>query len=380
LFCDVARSVLATPTWSTRDAVIQARRSMDPPPPRIDTGQPWVCDTVKRVGRRLIVLVGVVLGAVGIAGLAEGCRAPTQATIEVTTSAQCSELGEVAIVVSGAQEESEMRAARGFYAAEASHCDPATRSFGTLVVVPGGSRAAVIVLAAPTGHPLSECVPPRYPGCIVVRRGFGFIDNASLTIPAPLDVECRDVPCDAFTTCKKGVCLSAEVACESPSACHLVGETPNGDLAPDAEVFSDGSTYPDGALVPRDGAITDGYPGDGPIFDTGTDGPILDTGTDGPILDAGTDGSVNPPPGNVTCNGGMMQCGAFSPCVSTMGCCENIMAVDSLTCTAPTNAPCTGLVKGRQRYCCSDAWCASYVDTTHCTVSAGPTAGNCVLP
>jgi hypothetical protein len=313
----------------------------------------------------------IVLAAFVMTVAAEACRAPTQAMVTVTTTGPCSELGDVAIVATGDPATSESRVAGGFYAAQTKQCD-AANTVGSLVVTPGGSRAVVIVITALPGQQLSTCTPPDYKGCIVARRAFSFIDNLTLDIPIPLEEDCRNVPCDAVTTCKKGVCLSAEVACDG-SDCRLQGELPDGGIAPDAEVFVEGSTD-------HDSSSTEGGPND-----SGMDAS-LDGGNDGGVdagVDSGDDsGVVGPPPGGVTCtasNPPLVQCGsALMTCtLPGQACCENVMLADSIQCAAPTVAPCVSIPKGRRRYCCSDASCAAFSDTPHCSSLPG-TPGNCI--
>lgn len=308
-----------------------------------------------------------VLGTVVVAELG-ACRAPTQAEITIRTTVPCGELGEVAIVVSGSPEESERRTSTGFYAAQTGECDPA-QVVGSLVVTPGGDRASVMIIGAPEGKQLSTCMPPLYRGCIVARRAFSFIDATTLKIPVSLDIECRDVPCDAFTTCKKGFCYSSELEC-SDSDCRLKGELPDGGVDKEAAVLVDGS--PD----PMRDAATDGSGTDGSV-ESGTDSGI-DSGIDSGV-DSGDGGVINPPPppGTVTCSGGTMSCGGTN-CPAPNGCCENAMLAESLACTMQSSFPCTGgTTKGRRRYCCGDGWCSQYVDTPRCDAVAG-TPGNCV--
>ena len=132
---------------------------------------------------RTLLVLSVALG-----GLVNGCTTPyrgdpTQATVEVTTTGPCGELGEVAIVTGDTPEATEQRASHEFYTATSKDCDP-SRPLATLVVVPGGASASVIVIAAPSGGRVAQCKPPLYQGgCIVERRSFAFIENASLTVP-----------------------------------------------------------------------------------------------------------------------------------------------------------------------------------------------------
>ena len=89
-------------------------------------------------------------------------RDATQATVEVTTTAQCSE---IAIVAGETPEVAESRASANFFAAQ-HKCAP-SRTVAALVLAPdGGARASVIVIAALTRGVLAQCQPPFYSGCI----------------------------------------------------------------------------------------------------------------------------------------------------------------------------------------------------------------------
>ena len=291
--------------------------------------------------RRIIVCFALLTG-----GLASGaCRSATQAELDVSTTAQCSELGSVALVVSGDPASAEARVQQGFYAAQTTACD-ANRWIGSLVVTPGDDRAAVIVIAPPAGASISQCQPPKYAGCIVARRAFSFISHVGLKIPISLDVECKDVPCDAFSTCRKGSCYSSETSCDDTGTCLGAGELPDGGLSPDASIEVDGSPPYDAAsdTMAEMDASTDS------ATDAGADADA-DTGVVVPV----------PPPGNVICNGTSLLC------PSPVAVCSDGTATTGQACCvgAPPAAPACGVMGDAQctgaiRYCCSNANCNSF--------------------
>jgi hypothetical protein len=311
-----------------------------------------------RSAKLSVVTLGIAIATAGVIA-SPACRAPTQAMITVSTTVECGELSEVALIVSGEPSESEDRTKRGFYSAQTTHCD-GSKTIGSLVVTPGGERAAVIVLTGPKGKPLSECRPPGYAGCIVARRAFAFIDNVTLNIPVSLDADCRGISCDAFTTCRRGRCFSSQVTCAEGGDCRLDAELPDGGLKEDAEVTVDGSLPKDGS---SDDASSDGASSDGAAGDGGQDGEA-DAGDDSGFI-------ITPPPG-VMCGGGMMTCNGAA-CDGLRACCENAMVADSLTCvTDPATPICNGPTKGRRRYCCSSANCTFFPDTPNCSTNGQP--------
>jgi hypothetical protein len=76
-------------------------------------------------------------------------------------------------------------------------------------------RASIIVLAG-FGKRVEQCkAADGYFGCIVSRRSFLFVDHAALTLDIPLDPDCRNVPCNAVSTCRKGACVDSTVDCSA---------------------------------------------------------------------------------------------------------------------------------------------------------------------
>ena len=292
----------------------------------------------------------------------QACRAPTQAELDISTNAECSEVGAVALVVSGDPQTAESRVAQGFFAAQTTACD-VNHFIGSLVVTPGDETAAVIVITPPVGTPISDCQPPKYTGCIVARRAFSFIDHVSLKIPISLDVECRDVPCDAFSTCRKGSCYSSSTSCDDTGTCLGAGELPDGGLSPDAAILVDGSPPHDGApdddgsMPPVDGGMDSGDASDSGDADTGVVGPPVDAG------------------GNISCNGGTLEC-ASTACGVGQACCVETMVFPPITgCGTSAVAPCT--LGKNPRYCCKESDCQSFMDTPHCLLVVGGGLSRC---
>lgn len=174
-----------------------------------------------------------------------GCQEPTQVTVDVRlVDARCDEIHGTAITVGVEPMDTEERIKSRFPTGQTSDCDPATRRIGTLVVTPSDEERAAIVVVAAYGarHDPTECQPPDYAGCIVARRRFSFSKHRRLTMPITIDPECANVPCDAFSTCRKGRCFDSEIAPCDGADCEgsEPGSLKDGGVDLDAAVVSDG--------------------------------------------------------------------------------------------------------------------------------------------
>ena len=178
--------------------------------------------------RHVLFLVGVG----GIGALAAGCRAPTEVTVAISTTAPCSALGwGVAIIVGADATATESKAASRFVSATTRAC-AADGTVGTLVLTPGAGTASIVVVAGYNGHDTSQCTPVNgYKDCIVARRSLSFVEHVALTIPIELAAECVNRPCDARTTCRNGSCVNAHVDCNS-SDCSDLGPGAPADAGP----------------------------------------------------------------------------------------------------------------------------------------------------
>jgi len=159
---------------------------------------------------RAVATSGTLVGLAALGGGAEGCRGPTQVTVEVgSTGIPCASLKGVSIVVARSPQEAEDRMALGSLSAEVARgvCDGAR--VGTLVITPQGPRGAILVVARVSDDPGATCKPPEYKGCVVARRSFAFVEHVAVTLPVPLEVACADVPCDVETSCLAGRCATA---------------------------------------------------------------------------------------------------------------------------------------------------------------------------
>ena len=214
------------------------------------------------VGRAFLAAVSSVI-LVGAGGLGtEGCRSPTQVTVELRTvgALPCTSLQGVAIVVARTPAEAEQRMTLESFSAVVARgaCGADGHTIGTLVVTPQDSTGAIVVRARYRDDASATCTPPAYKGCIVSRRSFSFLDHVSATLPISLEVACVDVPCDVESSCRSGVCTASKADCSE-----------SGDCTSDAEPV----LRPDGTPIGADGAVIDAPPTDGTPGDAIVDGP-----------------------------------------------------------------------------------------------------------
>lgn len=298
-------------------------------------------------------LLRVTLGLVAIGAttsiLAPGCRDATQATLEISLAkrALCTETNGTAITVGVDALETERRVTNEYVTAATSSCDETTRSIGTLVLTPGDEgHASVIVVVAYGGVSPSSCKPPDYKGCIVARRQFAFSDHRHLRMPVTIDPDCRDVPCDAFSTCRSGKCFESKSSCD-------------GDTCTEPGDPGDGGTSDAGQVIPDTGIPGDGGSTDGALPDAANDSSMPEAGEDA----GGSDGGATLP----YCNSMILHCRgagmADTPCGTTANtCCDNVLPGEC------NPATCSG-----DRYCCIQSDCP----TGTCTGATPTTPGRC---
>lgn len=274
--------------------------------------------------------------ALGLA-LAPACRDATQVTLEISLAPQaaCAETNGTAITIGATRDATEQRVRDGVATTTTSSCNEATREIGTLVVTPGeDGRASVVVVVSYDKAVLpSSCTPPLFKGCIVARRQFTFADHKGLRMPITIDPSCKDVPCDALSTCRTGACFPSETPC--------VG----------------------------DACIEPGDPGDGRTAEGGTDAAEGGTAGDADVFDGSDDGSGDGSSGGGPsyCRNGALLCASSVCSGPAHACCEN--ASGASTCVAAST--CAASTKQR---CCVQADCAN---GTVCLDATVKTAGVC---
>jgi hypothetical protein len=195
---------------------------------------------------------------------------------------------------------------------------------GSLAVVPNSGSDGRVSVKVVLGidRAASTCQPPSYTGCIVARRTLSYAPHERLRLPISLYAACKDVPCDAASTCNVlGQCVSAAVdpaTCSGPSGCTTPGD-------PSLPIGTDAS-----ADAPSEDALAH----DAAAGDAANDAP-----TDTADASANDGGSTPPTPGwvdckDVSCN---LQLGET--------CCYSELGGGTGTCLAPgSNCPVVGSV------------------------------------
>lgn len=198
----------------------------------------------------------------GIGLVSQACRSPTQVTLDVTYRGPCKEVAEVGFIISTDPFVAASRIETNVFTTSVSgaSCTPgvggAPSRIGTLVVTPNDDtdHASIIVMAS-FGQALSACKAANgYFGCIIARRAFVFVKSSALTLEVSLDPDCKNVPCDAVSTCSKGACVSSSVDCNG-DGCSAPGVTSDGGtIFVDAATNSDAFAQGDRVGPPTDGA------------------------------------------------------------------------------------------------------------------------------
>lgn len=254
-------------------------------------------------------MLAVVIFFAIIGALEAACRTATQVELVVSYDGDCNELSGVAFIIGTEPYAVEKRIDTNVFTTTTNACSPGR--IGTLVITPNAStdRTAVIVLAAFKGKRVEDCkATDGYSGCIIARRSLTFIEHTALSLEIELERACKDVPCDAVSTCKQASCVDSRVECSS-DGCSSPGVLPDGGLARvDAPTSSD-------AFVQGDRAILVDAPVDSETEE--------DAGTDA-ATEAGVDASACTVSGlAVTCK---MTDGGTKACAANESCCSGTMA------------------------------------------------------
>ena len=201
----------------------------------------------------------VALPALALFGVIDACKTPTQVTLDLRSTNDCSVLRGVDLGVADEPVVAEERVG-SFLTASAPQCRPGSLEIGTLVVTPGERGTASVIVVAGVSSASKDCKRPDYKGCVVARRRFTFVESRALVVPILIDFACEDVPCDVQSTCKNGQCIDSALECNDES-CEPVDPRARDDGglvdgAPDvlADGPNDGSSV-DGA---NDGSAKDG--------------------------------------------------------------------------------------------------------------------------
>ncbi|HEX2874765.1 MAG TPA: hypothetical protein VHP33_26120 [Polyangiaceae bacterium] len=269
-----------------------------------------------------------------------GCRSPTQAHLDLRTDALCVDVLATSLTAGTL---ASIESAEPVTVTKAC----ATGHIGDLFVIPSGERDepfAVRVVAGLNKSP-EDCVRDGYVGgCIVARRSLRFIRNETLELPIALEVICRDVPCEATQTCRRGKCVSASI--DDPSQCVSSGGCDVSAAGADAGGSAgSGSAGSGGASAGGVGAGSAGV-GAGGVGGSDAGGTAGEGGT-AATAGAGTEGGSGGSGGgggNGGATGGQspggaagapatVPCGPVS-CSAPMTCCSDVLG----TCSLPGGA------------------------------------------
>lgn len=230
------------------------------------------------------------VAAGAIALVCASCLDPTEITLEVTTDVRCEDTKGTTFT-GGPNGETTERASPS---TATDRC--INGEVGTLVSTPSGDKdtGAAFVVVLGVDRPASECTAANnFKGCVVQRRALRYVKHKPITLPIKMWLVCKDVACDAKSTCaRNGKCVPAQI--DDAESCADSGCYPEGDKpgVPSAEAGA--------ADAPADGA-------DG--------GPITDGG---PMKDADADAGIvvppPPPPGTLYCPPVEAGCAQLTTC------------------------------------------------------------------
>ncbi len=173
-------------------------------------------------------------------GVLSGCAQRTEVIFEVKTDLPCDTVAGVIITVglAGETEDSDPVDVSRKCSSDGSKLN----FIGTYTMKPktaGTTPEGAIRFALAVGDavdPESDCTPAKqFKGCIVARRRFTFINQRRLVVPIDLMLVCKDVRCDAESTCNRaGKCVSSVVnteACDIDGNCNDLVSTPGEGVA-----------------------------------------------------------------------------------------------------------------------------------------------------
>lgn len=223
----------------------------------------------------------------------------------------------------------------------------ADQRIGDITLVPESGTGGVVAVRVVMGidRAANECVASNeYKGCIVGRRRLGYVPQTTLRVPIRVYLACKDVACDAESTCNKlGRCVPAALsssACATPSGCAIEGESPDEPLAPRLDAgLADALVTPDGDASSGLDAASDAAAEAG--GDAGFDAGATDAGNDAGGNDAGgSDAGGGDAGGSDSGAGGAFSiaCGPQT-CTAGFKCCWDAVAQAGQRCV-PSNLQC----------------------------------------
>ncbi len=210
------------------------------------------------------------VGVAASAAVAWACLKPTQITLRLTTDVACSELRSTSIYNGNAT------GAEAVPFTTTTDCtDGPSRTIGTLVLAPSGSKSdtVTVTVVAGVGVPSEACTAANnFHDCIVARRRVRYAEHEPLELPVFLANSCRGILCPDGQTCvpcEKEPCTANATPLCAPLAAVDVCDQPGANCAPaplpDGGGLADAPAPP---VAPREdaaGAIDAALPDGGAI-------------------------------------------------------------------------------------------------------------------
>ena len=215
--------------------------------------------------------LAVALGVASAAAFAWACLRPTQITLQLTTDVTCADLLSTSIYNGSAS------GADAIPFTTTTDCtEGATRTIGTLVLAPSGSKSDTVTVTVVAGVKVRSetCTSAnKFRDCIVARRKVRYSEHQPLEVPVFLANACRGIVCPDGQTCvpcEKEPCTVAATPLCAPLAAVDVCDQPGSNCVPapapvpSGDGASDVPTPP--VAPPRDAeVVTDAAAGDGGV-------------------------------------------------------------------------------------------------------------------
>jgi len=197
------------------------------------------------------------------------CRAPTEATLEISTDIPCALLTGTSISTYHGDEQ----APAPLTATTA--CDPSTGTIGSLVLTPGPTMSGIVVEVVTGAQIDPGSCHEGLAGCTYERRLLNYIPHTNLVIPILQPKVCEGQVCAPDQTCVSSEdggpsCQSYVLGCDATGNCQLPASTPT---PPDGGVDAEAGPHDaskDSTVAPPD--ASDANPVDA------ADATLLDTG------------------------------------------------------------------------------------------------------
>ena len=164
-----------------------------------------------------MIAVPALFALVSLEGAA--CRTPTDMTVHVVSDVPCVKQRGVIVAV-GDPSTYESLPPSG-QSLQCSQVGTDLYDMGTIVIVPhadGADRLGIRVVVGVDRDAETCSSADGFKGCIVARRLLNYLPHNELTVDVLLRDACKDVPCDAKTTCVDRSCASAEL---TPDKCRV---------------------------------------------------------------------------------------------------------------------------------------------------------------